>query len=77
MSTEKTHYKRLINPNYLGAYSLDDGQDLTVLIEYVAKEPVMNPTGQTEQCTVAHLKQEKPCGRFFISVDLGVSRQTG
>ena len=33
--TGKTHWKKLINPNYIGAYSLEEGEDLTVKIDFV------------------------------------------
>lgn len=56
----KTHWKRLINPDYIGAYSLDEGQDLTVVIEYVQHEQITGTGGKKEDCTVAHLKNQKP-----------------
>lgn len=58
--TEKTHYKRLMNPDYIGAYSLDPGQDLTVTILHVVREVVTGTGGKKEECTVAYLKGQKP-----------------
>jgi len=57
----KTHWKKLDNPNYLGAYSLMDGEakDLTVTIEKVLVEDVVSERG-TEKCKVIHLKGQKP-----------------
>lgn len=57
----KTHWRKQDNPNYLGAYSLMDGQtkDLTVTIEKVVKEDVKNERG-SEPCRVAYLKDSKP-----------------
>lgn len=52
-----THYKRLINPDYLGAYSLDPGKDLILTIASVKKENVTGPGGHTDQCTVARFKE--------------------
>ena len=57
---EKTHWKRLINPLYIGAYSLTPGQDLTVRIQSVGREIVKGTDGKEEECTVAKLAQEKP-----------------
>lgn len=57
---EKTHWKRLINPLYLGAYSLPPGGDLTVRIDYVARELVKGTDGKEEECTVARMVDEKP-----------------
>lgn len=52
---EKTHWKKLENPDYLGAYALQPGQDLIVQIRSVGQEEVYNPTNnKKEVCTVAH-----------------------
>lgn len=56
----KTHYRRLVNPHYIGAYSLDPGQELNVTIERVVREMVNGPDGKKEECTVAYLKGQKP-----------------
>lgn len=52
---QKTHWKSLTNPNYLGEYSLPNGQDLTVTIDYVKKETVVSTNGKKEEEVVAHL----------------------
>lgn len=57
---EKTHWKKLINPDYIGAYSLDPDKDLTVTIESVGRELVTGTGGKKEECTVAKLKGQKP-----------------
>lgn len=59
-SVDKTHWKRLINPHYLGAYSLPPGGDMTVRIDYVTREIVKGTDGKEEECTVAHMVNEKP-----------------
>lgn len=56
----KTHWKRLINPDYIGAYSLEEGQDLTVTIESVRRDVVTGTGGKKEECTIAYLKGQKP-----------------
>lgn len=58
--SDKTHWKRLINPDYIGAYWLPEGEDVTVVIDYVQREPVTGTGGKKEECTVAHLKGAKP-----------------
>lgn len=58
--SNKTHWKRLINPDYIGAYSLNEGEDLTVKIDYVQVEEIVGTGGKKEHCTVAHLVDEKP-----------------
>ena len=60
MTEVKTHWKKLVNPQYIGAYSLDPGQDLVVTIEKVVREMVQGPDGKKEECTVAYLVNQKP-----------------
>ena len=56
----KTHWKKTMNPNYLGAYALEPNEDLVVEITEVKTESVMNADGRNEDCLVAHLKDHKP-----------------
>lgn len=56
---EKTHWKKLVNIDYIGAYSLN-GQDLTVEITKVEVRRVKGEGGKEEDCTVASLKGQKP-----------------
>lgn len=56
----KTHWKSLINPDYLGAYSLGDLEELTVTIDYVQVEEITGAQGKKEYCTVARMVGEKP-----------------
>jgi hypothetical protein len=60
MDEKLTHWKRLVNPDYIGAYALDPDQDLTVTIGYVTREAVKGIGGKSEECTVAHLVGQKP-----------------
>jgi len=60
MSDKKTHWKRLVNPDYIGAYALNPGEDLTVTIKQVVRELVTQTGGKKEECTVAHLVGQKP-----------------
>jgi hypothetical protein len=50
----KTHWKKLQNPDYLGAYALEPGKDLTATIQSVGEEPVAGTDGKKENCTVVH-----------------------
>lgn len=51
----KTHWKKLENPDYLGSYALMPGQDLIAQIKSVGQEEVYNPSsGKKDTCTVAH-----------------------
>ena len=49
-----THWKKLTNPDYLGAYALEPGQDLIVTIKCVANEVVTGTDGKKETCSVMH-----------------------
>lgn len=62
---EKTHWKKLSNPNYIGSYSIEPGKDLTVEIVSVSKEMVQGADGKKEECIVATLKNQKP---FILNV---------
>ncbi len=54
MEEKRTHWKRLTNPDYLGAYALDEGVDLIATIKDVRRETVVGPDGKKEECTVIH-----------------------
>lgn len=60
MDSTKTHWKKLINPDYIGAYALNPGEDLTVMIDYIQREQIVGTDGKKEDATVAHLKGHKP-----------------
>lgn len=50
--SEQTHWKKLTNPDYLGAYALEPGQDITVTIKSVRVENIVGADGKKEDCTV-------------------------
>ncbi len=57
-----THWKKLTNPNYIGAHDLQPGQELPVVIESVANEVVKCFDGKKvkeETCIVARIKGAK------------------
>lgn len=60
MDDKKTHWKKLVNPDYIGAYSLNPGEDLTVTIRAVGRQMVAQAGGKKEECTVAQLVGQKP-----------------
>lgn len=57
MDQPKTHWKRLVNPEYLGAHSLEPGKDMTLTIKSVGREMVKGEGGKKEECTVAHFNE--------------------
>lgn len=57
--SEKTHWKKLNNPDYLGAYAFQPGEEKTVTIKDVKRELVYNPSGSgKEECTVAYFQED-------------------
>lgn len=59
---EKTHFKKLRNPNYIGSYELMTGDkpiELVVAIEKAVKEMVQNGD-KKEEAMVVYLKGQKP-----------------
>lgn len=54
----KTHWKKLTNPDYLGAYSIENGADIIATIKSVAVENVTGADGKKEQCTVIRFVED-------------------
>jgi len=55
----KTHWKKLHNPDYLGAYSLDD-PTMVVEIKKVEKRQILGADGKKDDAVVAELVGQKP-----------------
>ena len=56
----KTHWKKLVDPRYIGAYALPNGDDLTVTIDVVQRETVTMMGGKKEDHSIMYLKGQKP-----------------
>ena len=54
-----THWKQLTNPDYLGAYAFEPGEEKIGTIAYVRTESVMGADGKKEDCTVAHFSEHE------------------
>ena len=52
-----THWKKLTNPDYLGAYALESGQDIILTIGYVREEKVTGTDGKKDDCVVCHFSE--------------------
>lgn len=52
-----THWKKLTNPNYLGSYAFNPGEEKAVTISKVGSEEVQSPEGGKESCIVARFLQ--------------------
>lgn len=56
-----THWKKLSNPHYLGAYSIEDGKDLILTISTVRQEQITGADGKKDECMVCYFSDsEKP-----------------
>jgi len=55
----KTHWKKLHNPDYLGAYSLDT-PTMVVEIKRVEKKEIIGSEGKKDEAIVAQLIGQKP-----------------
>ena len=61
MAQTLTHWKKLTNPDYLGAYALNPGEDMIVTIKHVAQADVVGNGGKKERKTVVFfLENVKP-----------------
>lgn len=60
MSQTKTHWKKHFNPNYLGAYSLEPGEEKVLTIVELKDEEVTSSDGSKDVLPVLYVKGEKP-----------------
>jgi hypothetical protein len=58
MSEQLTHWKKLTNPDYLGAYALKPGEDLIVTIKDVTQGDVTGMGGKKERKTVVTFEEK-------------------
>ena len=57
----KTHWKKLNNPDYLGAYALNPGEDMTLTIKSAGEETFPGTSGKKEKGLLVHFtEQPKP-----------------
>jgi len=55
----KTHWKKYNNPDYLGSYAFQPGEEKVLTIKEVKRELVFNPSNSgKEECTVAHFVED-------------------
>lgn len=55
----KTHWRVLVNNNYIGAYSMPtDGSNIILTIKNVTREMVTGEGGKKEECTVAYFQED-------------------
>ena len=52
---EHTHWKQLVNQDYLGAYALVDGADMDLTIKSVDRDTIVGTGGKREEVVIAHM----------------------
>lgn len=58
---KRNHWKKLTNPDYIGAYDFDEKEERTLTIKSVANETVTGPDGKKDTCIVIRwTEQQKP-----------------
>jgi len=56
-----THFKKLDNPNYIGAYAFQPGEKKTLTVAKVTREVITGMEGKKEECTLVYWREkEKP-----------------
>lgn len=53
----KTHWKKLNNPDYLGAYALNPGEDMILTIKSAGEETFTGTSGKKESGLLIHFKE--------------------
>jgi hypothetical protein len=57
MTEQKTHFKKLLNPMYLGSHDLDPTQEYKVTIERIERDiEVIGDGGKKQKKAIAHFK---------------------
>ena len=55
---EHVHWKKLTNPDYIGAYAFEHGEEKTATIRDVKQEMVPGADGKKEMCTIVYFKED-------------------
>lgn len=53
-----THWKKLTNPDYLGAYDFAQGEERIVTVKEVKRELITGSDGKKEECTVCYFAEQ-------------------
>jgi hypothetical protein len=53
----KTHWKKLTNPDYLGAYDFQPGEVRLLTINGLERKMVMGPNNREEECTICYWQE--------------------
>jgi len=56
----KTHWKKLTDPNYLGAYDFQPNEKRVLTIDKVVQDTIKGQDGKDDDCIIAHFTEGKP-----------------
>lgn len=56
----KTHWKKLTNPDYLGAYDFADGEQRLVTVKSVEQKTIKSDRGDEQEITINFVEAYKP-----------------
>lgn len=60
LAADKTHWRKLVDPRYIGVYALPGGNDMVVTIDGVRSEEITMMGGKKEVHSIMYLKGQKP-----------------
>ena len=66
----KTPWQKTFDPNFLGAWSLEDGEELTTIITFARVETITNPKGEKAERIVIGL-QDAPRNGMNLPMVIG------
>lgn len=76
---ERTHWKSTMNPDYLGAWAFQPGQEVILTIAGAGVEKVIGSDGKKEECLVVRYKEKFGPGKFISNAtnSKAISKATG
>lgn len=67
MSEKLTHWKQTMNPDYLGAWALQPGEEPVLTISSAGVEKVVGTDGKKEECLVIGYREKIGPGKMIIN----------
>ena len=67
MSKKLTHWKQTMNPDYLGAWALQPGEEPVLTIKAAAMEKVVGSDGKREECLVIRYPEKIGPGKMIVN----------
>ena len=67
MGEKLTHWKQTMNPDYLGAWALQPGQEPILTITAAGIEKVVGSDGKKEECLVIRYREKVGPGKMIVN----------